>query len=545
MNGRPLLFVILFSNLVLLTSLLVRTAAAADPPARPNILVAICDDQSYPHASAYGYEAISTPGFDRIAAAGVRFDAAVTPAPGCSPMRAAFLTGREIWEIGPAGTHASSFPADLPVYTTQLEQAGYHVGSTGKGWGPGKHPGWPHNPAGKPYNDRKLKAPRGVSDKDYAANFQDFLADRDADQPFCFWYGGHETHRGYDSGIGRKNDVVVSAEEVPPFLPDAPAVREDVADYLYEIQWFDSHLQRMLEFIEDHGELENTLVIVTSDNGMPFPRAKANLYEYGIHMPLAIAWPASVPAGGVIKKPVSLIDVTRTIFSAAGVTPKGAGTLNGQDLLPAMRDASQVANLENQAYSGRERHSSSRFDTLSYPSRCVRDDRFLYIRNFKPERWPAGTPQKFASVRYRRDGSVARSELGPPHGGYHDIDDGPTLQYMIEHLDDDDVQALFQAAVGLRPQEELYDVIDDPGCLNDLINDPKFSQQRRRLRRQLQTYLTRTDDLRLTDPEAAEVWESYPRYSPLRWFETPDWAEQHPDRVPEMPWLEERRPRVE
>ena len=100
---------------------------------RPNILIAISDDQSYPHASAYGDAAIKTPNFDRVAKSGVLFQNAFTPAPGCSPMRAAFLTGREIWQIREAGTHASYFPTDLPVFTTQLEASGYHVGMTGKG----------------------------------------------------------------------------------------------------------------------------------------------------------------------------------------------------------------------------------------------------------------------------------------------------------------------------------------------------------------------------------------------------------------------------
>ena len=90
---------------------------------RPNILVAISDDQSFPHASAYGYQAISTPAFDRVAKMGVLFNNAFTPAPGCSPMRAAFLTVRNIWQIEHAGTHASSFPKKYEVYQDRLEAA--------------------------------------------------------------------------------------------------------------------------------------------------------------------------------------------------------------------------------------------------------------------------------------------------------------------------------------------------------------------------------------------------------------------------------------
>lgn len=131
--------------------------------ARPNILIAISDDQSYPHASAYGAAAIQTPAFDRVAKSGILFRNAFTPAPGCSPMRAAFLTGREIWQNREAGTHASFFPRDLPVFTEQLADSGYQVGMTGKGWGPGKAIDWPHNPAGKAYSKRKMESPAGIA----------------------------------------------------------------------------------------------------------------------------------------------------------------------------------------------------------------------------------------------------------------------------------------------------------------------------------------------------------------------------------------------
>ena len=323
-----------FSVLVC-ASLTVINGVAAE---RPNILIAISDDQSYPHASAYGDLVVKTPAFDRVAKSGVLFQNAFTPAPGCSPMRAAFLTGREIWQNREAGTHASFFPRDLPVFTEQLADAGYHVGMTGKGWAPGRADGWPHNPAGKAYSQRKTQAPKGISNNDYAANFADFLRHRGEEQPFCFWFGATEPHRGYEKGIGQSNGLDPAQVNVPPFLPDSEEVRGDIADYLFEIQWFDSHLTRMLDQLQEMGQLENTLVIVTSDNGMPFPRAKANLYEYGIHMPLAIAWPTKIAAGQTTDDLVSLIDVTKTIFEASGVTPKLAEQMPGHSLLVAIRD---------------------------------------------------------------------------------------------------------------------------------------------------------------------------------------------------------------
>ncbi len=525
--------------------LLVMVTGVADAD-RPNILIAISDDQSYPHASAYGAAEISTPAFDRVAREGVLFRQAFTPAPGCSPMRAAFLTGREIWQIGPAGTHASSFPGDLPVFTTQLAEAGYHVGMTGKGWGPGNFRigGWEQNPAGKSYGARKIDAPPGIRNNDYAGNFADFLEDRDGDEPFCFWYGASEPHRGYHKGIGAENGIDPGAIAVPGFLPDSDEVRGDIADYYYEIQWFDRHLGRMLKTLEDKGELDNTLVIVTSDNGMPFPRAKANLYEYGIHMPLAISWPAKVSGGRVTDELVSLLDVTRTIFDVAEVTPEEEDRLAGVGLLPMLRgERADGETSRDFVASGRERHSSSRYHTLGYPCRAIRTDRYLYIRNFTPERWPAGAPQKYDRATFDDEGNLVESRLGDEHGGYHDIDNGPTLRWMIAHRDDPAVAPLFAASVDRRPAEEFYDVREDPACLNNLADVSEHAEAKARHVTTLTEYLTRTGDLRQTDPDAADVWETYPRFSPLRWFPVPDWAKQAPELVPDQPWLEARRPR--
>ena len=165
--------------LLLATALTVPVSVCAAD--RPNILFVISDDQSFPHASAYGCGWVRTPGFDDVAAAGVLFSNAYAPTPGCSPTRAAILTGRHAWRLREAGTHASSFPADLKVFPELLAAAGYFVGSTGKGWGPGnwKVSGRVQNPAGPGWNSKKLQPEiGGVSRNDYAANFGEFLKQR-------------------------------------------------------------------------------------------------------------------------------------------------------------------------------------------------------------------------------------------------------------------------------------------------------------------------------------------------------------------------------
>ena len=310
------------SRPVLLAALLFAAAPAALADERPNILVAISDDQSRVHASAYGYPAVSTAAFDRVAREGALFTQAFSPTPGCSPTRAAFLTGRHSWTIEHAGTHASSFPRRYAVWPDTLEESGYLIGATGKLWGPGNWEisGWERNPAGPEWSRLELVPPaEHIRKTDYAANFHEFLTQRPQDRPFAFWYGASEPHRAFDRGVGLRSGRKLEDVVVPPILPDVPEVRSDILDNLYEIEWFDRHLGRMLVALEEAGQLHNTLVIVTSDNGMAFPRAKANVYEYGVHMPLAIMWPARMPGGRVIDDLVGFVDLTATILDAAGV----------------------------------------------------------------------------------------------------------------------------------------------------------------------------------------------------------------------------------
>ena len=481
---------------------------------RPNILFAISDDQSWIHASAYGTRAVKTPAFDRVAREGILFRNAIAASPGCSPCRAALLTGRQHWMIEHAGTHASSFPAKYPTFPDLLERAGYAVGYTGKGWGPGnwKISGRDRNPAGPNFAKRKLKPPfKGIRSTDYAANFEDFFKGRPKDKPFCFWYGASEPHRVYEKGIGLKSGKRLEDAVVPPFLPDTPAQRSDVLDYCVEIEWFDRHLGRILKVLEEAGELENTLVIVTSDNGMPFPRAKANLYEYGIHMPLSIAWPRRVPGGRVVDDLVGFVDLTATLLDVAGVAHPGPHLPVGKSLMNILASKEQgiVDPSRTMVFSGRERHSSSRRNNLGYPCRALRTHQYLYIRNFKPHLWPAGAPRKY-------DG---KEKLGPPHGGYHDIDACPSLTELIEKRRGPDIGRFFRLSVEKRPAVELFDIKKDPGCLRNLADDPVFEEVKERLGGALERYLKETGDPRVG--ENPDVFETYPRYSRIRKFPPP------------------------
>lgn len=456
-----------------------------------------------------------TPAFDRVAREGVLFRQAFAPSPGCSPTRAALLTGRHTWQLEQAGTHASSFPAKYVVFPDLLEQAGYFVGMTGKGWGPGNYKidGRPRNPAGPAYDKRTHEPPTaGISKNDYAGNFADFLAARPKDKPFYFWYGAHEPHRGYTKGSGLKAGKQLTDAPPPSFLPDTPEVRSDILDYCLEIDWFDTHLGRMLQQLEAAGELDHTIVIVTADNGMPFPRAKANLYEYGFHEPLAIRWGAKAPGGRVVDDLVGFVDLTATILDAAGVRhPSREYPLSGRSLVNVLTSSAQgrVDPGRNAIYAARERHSSSRYNNWTYPQRALRTPEYLYVRNFRPDRWPAGDP-----VVLRDNGTP-----DTPHSGYKDIDGSPTLSLLTAGADDPKLGRFLQLAVAKRPAEELFDVVKDPGCLHNLAGQTAYAAVRARLAKQLEDYLRQTGDARVLD--GGEVWESYPRYSPIRKFPQP------------------------
>lgn len=511
------------------------TAGEADE--RPNILFCISDDQSWEHASAYGYPAINTPSFDRIASEGVLFNNGFAPSPGCSPTRAAMLTGRHIWQIENAGTHASSFPTRYATYPDILADAGYFVGATGKLWSPGNSKGWDHNPAGPAYQERKLKPPyNGIGKTDYAANFADFLKARPRDQPFCFWYGANEPHRGFSKGMGLKEGKRLEDVRVPSFLPDTPEIRSDILDYCVEIEWFDRHLGMIVEQLDAIGELDNTLIIVTSDNGMAFPRAKANMYEYGFHEPLAVRWGNQVPGGRVVDDVVTFVDLTATILEAAGAEhPNPDLPLAGKSIMNILNsDKSGLVDLDREfIVAGRERHSSSRFNSLAYPQRAIRTQQFLYIRNFKPERWPAGAPQKYragdTSKGINEPEAIYLAEAREPegleleemHSGYHDIDACPSLTFLVEHRDDPRFAHFFHLAVDKRPEEELFDIRKDPGCIHNLADDPAYADQKHELWTKLSRTLRDTGDPRM---DGNDIFDSYRRYSGIRYFPIPDWA---------------------
>jgi len=498
------------SLVVALTPLLLLGGASATgwakkPVRRPNILFALADDQSYPYASAYGTRGVYTPAFDQVAKSGILFSSAFVAAPQCSPSRAAILTGKNIWQLEEAGTHGSYFPKKFMVFTDLLEQAGYGVGYTGKGWDPGnwKDAGRSRNPAGPEFNQKLLqKSPTtGISNIDYFANFVAFYEKKAPDQPFFFWYGSHEPHRVYEQNSGLRAGKKPEDAYLPSFLPDDLVARNDINDYAYEIEWFDQQLAKILNFLKEKGELDNTMVVVTADNGMPFPSAKANLFEFGCHVPLAISWLAAIRPEQKSDKLVSLIDLAPTFLELGQVKnkPEMTGTSLGNLLFEKGTNPG-----DSYILTGRERHTHARPDNLGYPARAIRNDHYLYVLNLKSDRWPAGDPD---------EGIASKREPGMDRG-YFDIDDSPTKQLMILHHDK--WPALFAEGFEKRTEEQLFDIQKDEGCTTNLANDSHYDSVRKAMKEQLLNLLRDQKDPRVTGN--GDIFESYPRFGAMKAF---------------------------
>ena len=478
---------------------------------RPNILFVISDDQSWPHASAYGHAVFQTPAFDRVAQQGVLFNNAFVAAPQCSPSRAALLTGLHIWQLEEAGTHSSYFPSKFEVFTQKLAQSGYAVGYTGKAWGPGnfRDAGWSENPVGKAWNERLLgEVPyTGIHKLDYVGNFRDFLDARGDSEPFFFWFGAHEPHRDYEYGTGKRPSPDIDIP-LPAFLPRTDSIVQDMLDYALEIAWFDQQLDSMLQILEQRGELDNTIVVVTSDNGMAFPHAKASLQEYGIHVPLAICGPG-IPGQRSVDDMVSLIDLAPTFLEAAGA--ENLKKAEGRSLMPLLRSnrSGVIDSTRDYILAGRERHTHARPDNLGYPARAIRNHDYLYIRNFAPDRWPMGDPPPATFENVGDD-----PEMKPIVVGFEDIDDSPTKRIMIRRRGE--WPDLFQTVFEKRPTEQLYDIRRDPDCLRDLSQDPAYAKVLTDLRGTLDAALTSQGDPRMLG--SGSIFDAYPRFGRMRPF---------------------------
>ncbi len=463
-------------NKLLLASLALGCALpllAAD--ARPNILYCLADDWSWPHAGVYGDKVIRTPAFDRVAREGMLFNYCFSAAPSCTPSRAAMLTGQYPHRLAEGGNLWGFLPKKFPNYVDLLEQAGYAAGYMRKGWGPGNFEagGYTRNPGGPRFN-----------------SLAEFLKSVPDGKPFCFWFASTDPHRPYVPGSGAQAGLKTNDVVVPPMWPDTPEVRHDILDYYAKAERFDHEVGEMLNLLQQAGRLDNTIVLLSGDNGWPFPRCKANLYDGGTRQPLAVRWPARVKPGQVCDDFINLMDLAPTFLEAAGLKPPAEMT--GHSFLGLLTGAEKPG-ARDTVFVERERHANVRAGDLSYPARAIRTREFLYIRNFRPDRWPAGDPVKHVAV-----------------GPFGDCDAGPTKDFILAHREDPELSNFFRLCFEKRPTEELYDLRQDPHQLNNIAGQPAYAAAQKKLRAALDRWMKDTGDPRATQDD--DRWDKYPYY---------------------------------
>jgi N-sulfoglucosamine sulfohydrolase len=492
----------LFSGTLLLTSLAAFLPASLTQQLtnqKPNILFIIADDAG-PDMSIYGRKWCTTPAFDRIAREGLLFTRAYTPNAKCAPSRSCIMTGRNSWQLDAAANHNIYFPTKFKTYQEALAGAGYLTGYTGKGYGPGKaltDDGQPRPVLGTLFDKHTTTPPTThMGRADYAANFADFVQQAGG-KPWSFWVGFLEPHRAYEYGSGVKKggkrpDMI---ERVPAYWPDSLTIRNDLLDYAYEIEYMDSHVARILKTLEETGQLDNTLIVVTSDHGMPFPRVKGNQYEAANRIPMAIRWPKGIKTNNRrIDDYVSFVDLAPTFLQAAGLPHNRSGMQPtvGTSLFDVFGSAKtgQANPARNFVLVGQERHDIGRPRDEGYPVRGMHKDGMLYLRNYEPTRWPACNPET----------------------GYLNCDGSPTKSLILNLRRSGKDKTYWQTNFGKRPAEELYDVRRDPDCVNNLISNPRYKAVAKQLETEMVAKLKAQDDLRQIG--FGYLYEQYPVSEP-------------------------------
>jgi arylsulfatase A-like enzyme len=448
------------------------------------------------HAGAYRTPWVKTPAFDRIAREGLLFQHCYTPNAKCAPSRACLLTGRNSWQLKAAANHICYFPTEFKSWCEVLTDHGWTMGFTTKGWGPGEatlENGDKRALTGMAWNKSTRQPPAtGISKHDYAANFAAFLQAAPTDKPWCFWVGSLEPHREfeYGSGVSKGGKQLSDIDHVPQCWPDTETVRHDMLDYAYEIESGDQVLARLIVTLEQQKILDQTLIIVTSDHGMPFPRGKGNTYEMSNHVPLAIRWPQGIARGNrTIRDFVSFIDLAPTILEVAGIAPEKSGMapLTGRSLCDLFRsEQTGPVSLRDHVLVGRERNDIGRPDDTGYPTRGIRQGDWLYLYNFEPTRWPVANPET----------------------GYLDCDASPTKTLILEQHRKHRNDPYWALCFGKRPQEELYHLPSDPDQVRNLANDEKHKPTLKSLKSQLWRELTEQSDPRVVGE--GEIFDQYP-----------------------------------
>ena len=441
-------------------------AAIAAPPLRagerPNVILFLGDDISWNDFGCYGNRAARTPHIDQLAASGIKFTEAYLTASSCSPSRSSIVTGRYPHNTGKAAELHREIAWNLPWFPALLREAGYYTALVGKNHMRAAPPPPGHEPLPKAFD--RIDEGRAPNNQGGHARWVSTLRQRPKDRPFFFWFASYDAHRGWDGDTewdpNRFGPPHRPAEvEVPAFLDDDPATRDDLASYANEVTRLDHYVGQVVQALAEEGELDNTLLLVMADNGRPFPRAKTRLHDSGMKTALVAHWPRGIKAAGATSASlVSAIDLAPTILELAGVAIPAS--MQGVSLRPLLQNPQAVV----------RRYAFSEHNWHDYEAhgRSVRGEGFLYIRNSRPELAWQGPADSVRSPSHRR----------------------------LQALRDQQQLSPAQADVFLapRPRVELYRTADDPDQLHNLADLPPYREVRQRLADLLDRWIEETGD---------------------------------------------------
>ena len=423
----------------------------------PNLLLIIADDCTYRDLAVYGGQA-RTPHLDRLAAEGMKFNRCFQAAPMCSPTRHCLYTGLYPVKSGayPNHTFAHEWVKSIAHY---LQSAGYSTHLSGK----------THiNPRSVfPFEYSRLK---GEDNPDPAAFETVLKKSMQSQKPFLFIAASNEPHGPYTKGDA--GAYPPASLKLSPVLLDTPETRADFSKYLAEITYFDSQVGELLTLLDSHGQRENTLVMVLSEQGNSFAFAKWTCYDAGLGSACIVRWPGHVKTGSESDALIEYVDVVPTFLEAAGLPLPDA--LDGRSFVPVLKGES----LEHKSHVfGLQTTRGINNGSDHYGIRSVRDSRYRYILNLTPE----ATFKNAATEDPVFKSWEQRAEEGDQQA--------KQLVHDYQH----------------RPNEELYDCEADPWNRNNLIAEESLARVRDGLREHLASWMKQQgDDGQATEMKALE-----------------------------------------
>lgn len=435
-----------------------KAASAAAPPAlvaptgQKNIVLIVADDLGL-QLGCYGDRVVRTPHLDQLAAEGTRFTRAFCTTASCSASRSVILTGQQNHANGQYGHahsfhHFSSFDEviSLPV---ALSASGYRTCSIGKF----------HVAPEKVYHFSRYEN-QGIlgarSSVRMAENARRFIEEHDR-RPFFLYFCSSDPHRAGKPGdfdnfsvnpahYPGVTPVVYKPEEipVPPWLPDEPEVRQELAEYYQAISRLDQGVGKLLESLKETGHWDDTLIIFLSDNGPPFPGAKTTVYEPGVRLPLLVRHPGQQKKGVVTEAMVSWADIMPTILEFSGIRVPVRYVSHGRSLLPVLQQE-RPAGWE-EVFGSHTFHEI----TMYYPMRWIRTGKYKFIWNVAHGLTFPSASDLQESLAW--EGFLARQK----EPGADKLFGKRTMEAYLQ-----------------RPKFELYDLEADPDEIKNLAADPQ------------------------------------------------------------------------